>query len=144
MIWSNERPILLKAFWISARVGTLIVFFPRAVYPISWLMVRTLAQKCFGWFWKRRSGFKGLLKPADKSFQCDAQNLADFSKLQYIEAALPSFVLTDERLWFSDQLGEVGLAQTCLFPDLPKELLELFLLVGVDAFFHAGSIHNEA
>ncbi len=121
-----------------------MIFFPRAVYPISWLMVRTLAQNGFGWFWKRRSGFKGLLKPADESFQCDAQNLADFSKLQYIEAALSSFVFADERLWFADELGEVGLAQTCLFSDLPKELLELFLLVGVDALLHIGSIHNEA
>jgi hypothetical protein len=121
-----------------------MIFSPRAVYPISWLMVRILAQKCFGWFWKRGSGFKGLLKTADESFQCDAQNLADFSKLQYIEAALPPFVLTDERLWFADEPGKVGLAQTCLFPDLPKELLELFLLVGVDALLHIESIHNEA
>jgi hypothetical protein len=121
-----------------------MVFFPRAVYPISWLIVRTLAQKCFGWFRKRGSGFKGLLKPAAESFQCDAQDLADFSKLQYVEAALPSFVLADERLWFTDELGKIGLAQTRLFSNLSKELLELFLLARVDALLHSESIHNEA
>ncbi len=113
-----------------------MIFFPRAVYPTSLLIVRTLAQKCFGWFWKRGSGFKGLLKTADESFQCDAQDLADFSKLQHIEAAFPSFVLTDERLWFADQPGKVGLAETRLFAHLPKEPLELFLLVGVDTLLH--------
>ncbi len=121
-----------------------MIFFPLAVYPTSRLIVRILAQKCFGWFWKRESGFKGLLKTAYESFQCAVQDLADFSKLQYIEAAFPSFVLTDERLWFADQPGKVRLAETCLFSHFPKKLLELFLLVGVDTLLHSGSIHNEA
>jgi hypothetical protein len=74
------------------------------------------------------SGFiKCLLKAVHQGLKRNAQGFADGAKLNEVQPALSGFIFADERLVLMQKVGQLGLAETGLNPDLAKQNLKKLL-----------------
>jgi hypothetical protein len=63
--------------------------------------------------------------------------LAPFRKFHYIQATFASFDLRDERLRVPDPIGEIGLGDPALLPEIAQEFEENLIVLMVCRLGHA-------
>ena len=100
-------------------------------------MRRTFAQNRGDCARNRLTGFTdGCLEPADELGQRNAHCSADASEFHEIQSTLARLVLADEGLRLVKSLGQFGLSQTHLKPEIPEQGLQVFLFIGEGTSWH--------
>jgi hypothetical protein len=78
-----------------------------------------------------------LLEAAHQFEQRHPDRAANLPKFNQVKPSLSGFVLGNERLRLPESASQVFLAQPSTQPQLPKYLLQSFLIWGEDALLHA-------